>query len=86
MFYDAISVRYVDGYILEVEFEDGARGFADFGCIHRTGIFSRLECVDYFKQVYIHDGVLSWPPGDLDIAPEDLYSRATGISVENMAQ
>jgi hypothetical protein len=85
MFYDVISVRHINEYILEVKFQDGVMGRADFSSINRTGIFSRFERIEYFKQVYIQDGVLSWPPGDIDIAPEDVYSRVTGISIEDLA-
>lgn len=35
--------------------------------------------LNYFKQVYVNKelGVLCWP-GDVDIAPETIYSMATG--------
>lgn len=78
MFYDAVSVTYVKDYILEVVFKDGGRGLADFSDIKHTGVFERFADIDYFRKVYLADGVLTWPPGDIDIAPETVYSRATG--------
>jgi hypothetical protein len=85
MFHDAISIRYIREYLLEVEFEDGTKGIADFSDIRRTGVFSRFNNPDYFRNVYLVDGALSWPPGDLDIAPEDVYSRVTGKPVESFS-
>ena len=84
MFYDAISVHYIREYLLEVEFEDGTKGIADFSDIRRTGVFARFNDIDYFRKVDLVDGVLNWPPGDLDIAPEDVYRRATGRPVESL--
>jgi hypothetical protein len=78
MFYDALYVTYVKDYLLEVVFKDGARGCVDFSDIEHTGVFARFADPDYFRQVYIAEGVLTWPPGDIDIAPETVYERATG--------
>ena len=44
--------------------------------------YSEVNMVDnnseyYFKQVYVDCGVLTWQ-GEVDIAPETVYSMATG--------
>jgi hypothetical protein len=80
MYYSAVQVHYIEGYKLEVIFENGKRGIVDFaGYIKKGGVFKRFADLEYFKQAYVdHElGVLCWPD-DLDIAPETLYSKATG--------
>ncbi len=83
MYYDAVSVKYCGDYQLEVEFVTGEKGVVDLSNIKRNGIFSRFNDMDYFKSVYIHEDVLTWPPGDLDIAPETIYSMATGKPISD---
>lgn len=80
MYYDVIEAKYIEGYRLELTFENGKKGVVDFeGYDKKGGVFSRFSDLQYFKQFYINKeiGVLCWP-GDVDIAPETLYSEATG--------
>ena len=80
MYSYAINVKYKGGYKLEITFESGEKGIIDFTTFPvREGVFSRFSDIDYFKQVYVHKefGVLCWP-GDVDLAPETVYSMATG--------
>ena len=80
MYNDVIKVRYLEGYKLELVFENGKRGIVDFhSYIKKGGVFNRFSDMEYFKQVYINKelGVLCWPDG-VDVAPEILYSEATG--------
>ena len=80
MYNDVTDVRYLEGYKLEIVFEDGKRGIVDFhNYIKKGGVFSRFSDMQYFKQVHINKelGVLCWPDG-VDVAPETLYSEATG--------
>jgi hypothetical protein len=80
MYYNVVEVRYLEGYTLEISFANGKKGIVDFAdYIQRGGVFSRFANLDYFKQAYVDEeiGVLCWPEG-LDIAPETLYSKATG--------
>ena len=80
MYSYAKKVSYIDGYKLEVTFETGEKGIIDLkNYSKRGGVFSRFEDINYFMQVYVHKelGVLCWP-GDVDIAPETIYSMATG--------
>ncbi|HLG30873.1 MAG TPA: DUF2442 domain-containing protein [Candidatus Brocadiales bacterium] len=80
MYYDVVKVRHIEGYKLEVVFENGKKGIVDLqSYIKEGGVFSRFSDIEYFKQAYVDKelGVLCWPDG-LDIAPETLYSMATG--------
>lgn len=80
MYYDVIEAKYIEGYTLELTFENGKKGIVDFkDYIKLGGVFSRFSDLQYFKQFYINKeiGVLCWPD-EVDIAPETLYSEATG--------
>jgi hypothetical protein len=80
MLVDAVDVKYIEHYTLEVTFETGEKGLLDLSFLtHEGGVFERFKDIDYFKKVYVNKelGVLCWP-GDVDIAPETVYSLATG--------
>ena len=80
MFHKATSIRLIAGYRLEVEFDTGESGIVDLSDLPGDGgVFAPLSDLEYFHRVYIHPelGVLTWPNG-ADIAPETIYSLATG--------
>ncbi len=83
--YDVVEAKYIDGYKIEVTFENGRKGVVDFkDYIKKGGVFSRFADMDYFKKFRINKelGVLCWP-NDVDIAPETLYHEATGEPLPN---
>ena len=66
-------------YVLRLTFEDGTQVDVDFRSFPaREGVFVKLDDPGYFESVDVVDGVLTWGDGELDIAPETLYARATG--------
>lgn len=78
--YDLVEAKYIDGYTLELTFENGRKGRVDFSVYAKKGgVFDRLADLEYFKKFFVNKelGVLCWPDG-LDIAPEILYHKATG--------
>jgi hypothetical protein len=80
MIHDVVSAEYRGGYRIEVCFDDGKRGIVDFTkYLEKGGVFHRLRELDFFQRFSINQelGVLTWE-GDIDIAPETLYSDATG--------
>jgi hypothetical protein len=80
MYYDLVEIRYVEGNKFELTFENGRKGIVDFqDYVKKGGVFNRFSDIAYFKKAYINRelGVLCWPDG-LDVAPETLYSKATG--------
>jgi len=77
MYYDIIELKYLEEYKLELTFETGEKGIVDLSEFTKMGgVFSRFADMNYFKQVYIDHGVLTWP-GGVDIAPETIYSMVT---------
>jgi len=80
MYYDVIEARHIEGYKLELIFENDKRGAVDLQTYTKKGgVFSRFSEIEYFKQFYVNReiGTLCWPDG-VDIAPETLYHEATG--------
>jgi Protein of unknown function (DUF2442) len=82
---DVVSATYKGKYKIEITFEDGKKGIVDFSkYLDKGGVFSRFRDINFFKSFKVNSelGVLSW--GDeVDVAPETLYSEATGTSLPN---
>jgi hypothetical protein len=80
MYHEIIQFKYLDGHKIELVFEDGKRGTVDLaGYLEKGGVFCRFAEMEYFHSAFINKdlGILCWPDG-VDIAPETLYSEATG--------
>ena len=79
MYYDAVSAEYLEVYKLKIWFADGKSGIVDITpYIRKGGIFGRLAKLENFKSFLVNQelGVITWY-GEIDIAPETLYSEAT---------
>lgn len=77
---DLVSAAYKGEYRIEVTFDDGVTGLVDFSkYLSRGGVFERLRDKDFFLNFTVNEelGVLTWKD-EIDIAPETLYSEATG--------
>lgn len=80
MIYDVISAEYKGDYRILVTFENGKGGIVDFEqFIKRGGVFEKLQDMTFFRQFSINKelGILCWD-NQVDVAPEILYSVATG--------
>ena len=76
---DITGVRVLDGYCIELTFEDGAVGTVDIAeYTGFQGVFAALRDVALFRQVHVLDeiGTIGWPNG-LDLDPVVLYCTAT---------
>ena len=88
MYIDLISAKYVDGYRIELTFENGKSGIVDFSkFIAKGGVFSRLSDLDYFQRFQVNEelGILTWED-EVDVAPEVLYSEAAGEPLPHWMQ
>lgn len=82
MFFDVADAQYVSEYRIRLKFEDGSRGTVDLsGYIKPDTVFEAFSDKEYFKGFHIEYGTLVWGEGEVDIAPETLYERATGKEV-----
>jgi hypothetical protein len=67
----------MDGYKIEVSFNDGRSGVADVSALIQQGIFKSLADDSIFRQLEVDHELetVTWP-GGLDVAPEYLYFKA----------
>jgi len=82
MFFDVAEAEYVDGYRVALRFEDGSDGIADLPSYpSEDNVFRAFLDMGYFRHFRVEYGTLVWGDGELDIAPETLYTIATGRPV-----
>lgn len=70
---DVISVEAVGPLTLFVEFDDGVKGEVRFEETHLHGVFEKLRDPEFFKQVGIAYGAVSWPNEAVDLAPDNMH-------------
>ena len=84
-----VSIKYVQGHVLELTFNTGESGVIDFSddTARFHGVLSPLRDVTFFAKVQVDpdSGTLVWP-GEIDLDPDVLYSRATGAPLPKFAQ
>jgi len=79
MILDIIAAEYLEDYKIKLTFEDGKTGIVDFSAYaKKDGVFKKFKNIDFFKSFQLDKeiGNLIWD-GEIDIAPETLYSEAT---------
>ena len=74
MFWDVKAVKPLPDYKIYVEIEDGRKGIFNMKPYLEHGIFKELNNINYFNQVSILFGAVTWPH-EQDIAPETLISE-----------
>jgi hypothetical protein len=75
-----LHVDVLDGYRLDLTFEDGTRGQADLHALVGSGVFSLWNDYGAFRSVKIGDGgELVWSDV-VDLCPDSLYLQVTGKS------
>ena len=73
MYWDVKVVKPLENYRIYVELENGKRGIFDLQPYLNQGIFPELRNVQYFNQVSIVFGAVTWPH-EQDIAPDTLMA------------
>jgi hypothetical protein len=74
MYWDVTSVKPLPDYQLYLEIQDGRKGVLDLKPYLDKGVFRELKDINYFNQVGILFGAITWPH-DQDIAPETLLAE-----------
>lgn len=74
------DAQYVEGHKIRVRYENGKEGVVDFADQPRRGVFSQWDDMRYFRAFKISEfgDTLEWP-NEVDIAPEYVYSKVTGV-------
>ena len=77
MFIHVVSADYIDGYRIEVEFNNGRKGVADLSESLDGKVFEPLQDVVLFQRFEVDGelGTVRWF-NDADFAPEYLYFLA----------
>lgn len=73
---DVVKVRTVSNHILILEFENGEERQFDMLPYLEKKPFIRLKDSPLFGKASIAHGTVVWP-GNIDIAPDTLYSRSS---------
>ena len=74
-----VSVKALDNYILEIEFEDGLRKTIDIHPFISDGISAALKDKAYFDSVKLEDGGIAWPNG-YDFCPNFLRDDVSAVN------
>ena len=78
------NVRVLQGYRLELAFDDGVCGVVDLSDLVGKGVFALSRDHHVFEQVRIGSfGELVWG-NKIDLCPDSLYFRATGKKPEDV--
>jgi len=83
MFWDVKLVKPLPDYRIYVEIENQQKGIFDLKPYLDKGVFKELKNINYFNQVGILFGAVTWPH-EQDIAPETLLAEMVLIDAENM--
>ncbi|MEQ8336743.1 MAG: DUF2442 domain-containing protein [Cyclobacteriaceae bacterium] len=73
------DVEYIQGYILDLTFNNGEVYRVDLIELTKKPAYSKLKSKEYFKQFGLVRGTLEWMD-NLDVAPEFLYDLALSQS------
>ncbi len=78
------KVNVLEGFRLELAFDDGVRGTVNLSDLAGHGVFEAWRDRHAFEQVQIGpSGELVW--GDrIDLCPDSLYLRTTGLKPEDL--
>jgi Protein of unknown function (DUF2442) len=72
------AVNSTNNYQLMLEFTNGEHGLYDCRPLLDFGVFKELQDIQYFKQVDVSAGTVSWPH-EQDICPDTLYLDAIKV-------
>ena len=66
------KVTVMDGYRLQLLFDNGEQGIYDCSHLLDFGVFREFRNKVYFGRARVLDGTVAWPHGQ-DICPDTLY-------------
>lgn len=78
MYWDVKTVKPLENYRIYVELENNQKGIFDLKPYLNRGVFQELKNINYFNQVDILFGAVTWP-NEQDIAPETLLEEMISL-------
>lgn len=72
------SVAYVKDYVIRCEFSHGKVKFYD--CCAQLigkGVFNRIKAFEVFRAVNLQNHTVTWLNGEVDIAPDTVYTNGS---------
>lgn len=77
------KVQAFENFKLEVKFMDGTQGLVEMRQLifsTTAGVFAALKDTSLFNQVYLEQGVVTWP-GEIDLSPDAMHEeiKRTGV-------
>ena len=76
MFIEVIRAEYIDGFRLQLLFNNGEQRIVDLSNSLKCPVYTPLKDIDYFKRFSIKFNTVEWENG-ADFAPEYLYEIGT---------
>jgi hypothetical protein len=73
MYYDVIEAQIMGELSFRVRFADGLTGKVQFLPSYLYGVFEKLKNPEFFKQIKVTDGFVSWGDDEIDLAPDSMY-------------
>jgi len=82
MYFNVVEALYIEEYKINLKFENGKTGVVNLAeYILQGEIFQPLQSLENFKNFTVTYGTLTWNNGEIDIAPETLYEKATAEKI-----
>jgi len=76
-----IEVRALPGFRIWVRFADGSEGTVDLTHLVGVGVFAAFKQPGFDRAFVSPDAqTVTWP-GELDLDPDVLYAKATGVAI-----
>lgn len=75
-----VEFKALDNYSLWLKYDDGVNGIVDLSDFLKYPVFAPIKNIDFFKKIKIEDGRNVFWNDKLDLCPDSLYIKITGIN------
>ena len=75
-----VDYKILDNYSIWLKYDDGVNGTIDLSDYLKYPVFAPIKNVDFFSQLKIEEGRHVYWNDVLDLCPDALYIKITGIN------